>query len=280
MNRHGDDNQYRYGVQRQERDDELRGVGNSLNFEYRNYDPRLCRFISVDPLEKKYPHNSPYAFSENVVIDHIELEGLEKANLDGTPAKEPKSKKQEEEEKHFGINPGGLKPASDSKEKSNKKSNLEPKSTNSNNTNITVKSQRTLGQATVGTINGEASATSIITKGETGFEQTMDAKTLETRSVGYTTSSGTKVSFSKSGDIKVSGEFFKSGSTNDGRLILEYSLGGNTKGNLTLKIDTKQINDNIDRSIQSINKIVNKSIDNMGKLSGALLSLPVYVLAL
>ncbi len=31
----------------------------------------------VDPLAPSYPHNSPYAFSENRVIDMIELEGLE-----------------------------------------------------------------------------------------------------------------------------------------------------------------------------------------------------------
>jgi len=42
------------------------------------HDPRLGRFFSTDPLEKKYTYNSPYAFSENRVIDAIELEGLEK----------------------------------------------------------------------------------------------------------------------------------------------------------------------------------------------------------
>jgi hypothetical protein len=31
----------------------------------------------VDPLAPKYPHNSPYAFSENRLIDGVELEGLE-----------------------------------------------------------------------------------------------------------------------------------------------------------------------------------------------------------
>jgi hypothetical protein len=31
----------------------------------------------VDPLTAKYPYNSPYAFSENRVVDGIELEGLE-----------------------------------------------------------------------------------------------------------------------------------------------------------------------------------------------------------
>jgi hypothetical protein len=40
-------------------------------------DPRLGRFFSVDPLAAKYPHNSVYAFSENRVIDGVELEGLE-----------------------------------------------------------------------------------------------------------------------------------------------------------------------------------------------------------
>lgn len=34
-------------------------------------------FFATDPLEKNYPWNSPYAFSENRVIDGIELEGAE-----------------------------------------------------------------------------------------------------------------------------------------------------------------------------------------------------------
>ena len=49
------------------------------------HDPRLGRFFAVDPLTAKYPWNSPYAFSENRVINAIELEGLEAHNLsDGT----------------------------------------------------------------------------------------------------------------------------------------------------------------------------------------------------
>ncbi len=47
------------------------------------YDPRLGRFFAVDPLASKYPYNSTYAFSENRVIDAIELEGLEKVLLFG-----------------------------------------------------------------------------------------------------------------------------------------------------------------------------------------------------
>lgn len=41
------------------------------------HDPRLGRFFAVDPLTAKYPWNSPYAFSENRVVDSKELEGAE-----------------------------------------------------------------------------------------------------------------------------------------------------------------------------------------------------------
>jgi RHS repeat-associated protein len=70
-------NDYRYGFQGQERDDELKGEGNSYNYEYRMHDPRIGRFFAIDPLAPKYPHNSVYAFSENILIHLIELEGLE-----------------------------------------------------------------------------------------------------------------------------------------------------------------------------------------------------------
>ena len=68
---------YRYGFQNQEMDNEIKGHGNSINYKYRMHDPRLGRFFARDPLSAKYPHNSPYAFSENRVISSIELEGLE-----------------------------------------------------------------------------------------------------------------------------------------------------------------------------------------------------------
>ena len=75
--RHGNSGEYRYGFQEQEKDDELKGEGNSINYKYRMHDPRIGRFFNRDPLESKYPWNSPYAFSENRVIDGIELEGKE-----------------------------------------------------------------------------------------------------------------------------------------------------------------------------------------------------------
>jgi RHS repeat-associated protein len=71
---------YRFGFQGQEKDDEIKGNGNSISFKYRIHDPRIGRFLSIDPLEKDYPWNSSYAFSENRVIDGIDLEGAEHLN--------------------------------------------------------------------------------------------------------------------------------------------------------------------------------------------------------
>ena len=76
-NRNGSTGEYRYGFQGQEKDDEIKGDGNSINYKYRMHDPRTGRFYSVDPLASDYSYNSPYVFSENRVIDGVELEGLE-----------------------------------------------------------------------------------------------------------------------------------------------------------------------------------------------------------
>lgn len=75
--RHANTSDYRYGFQGQEMDDEIKGEGNSLNYTFRMHDPRVGRFLSLDPISAQYPHNSPYAFAENRVIDGIELEGAE-----------------------------------------------------------------------------------------------------------------------------------------------------------------------------------------------------------
>ena len=75
--RHDNSAAYRYGFQGQEKDDEVKGEGNSLNYKYRMHDARIGRFFAVDPLAYSYPYNSPYAFSENTVINAVELEGLE-----------------------------------------------------------------------------------------------------------------------------------------------------------------------------------------------------------
>jgi len=76
--RYADSQEYRYGFQGQEKDDEIKGEGNSISYKYRMHDPRVGRFFSVDPLFKEYPWNSLYSFSENEVINATEIEGLEK----------------------------------------------------------------------------------------------------------------------------------------------------------------------------------------------------------
>ena len=68
---------FRLGFQGQEHDDEVKGEGNSVNYQYRVHDPRVGRFFVIDPLFRDFPWNSPYAFCENRVIDSKELEGLE-----------------------------------------------------------------------------------------------------------------------------------------------------------------------------------------------------------
>lgn len=69
---------YRYGFNGKENDNEVKGEGNQQDYGMRVYDPRLGRFLSVDPLTKKYPWNSTYAFAENDVIGNIDLDGAEK----------------------------------------------------------------------------------------------------------------------------------------------------------------------------------------------------------
>ncbi len=54
---------------------------NWSQFKWRNHMPDLGRFFNVDPLSESYSHNSTYAFSENVIIHAIELEGLEKFEI-------------------------------------------------------------------------------------------------------------------------------------------------------------------------------------------------------
>jgi RHS repeat-associated protein len=49
---------YKFGFNGQLTDDEIKGSGNSLEFIYRIYDPRIGKFLSVDPLASEYPWNS------------------------------------------------------------------------------------------------------------------------------------------------------------------------------------------------------------------------------
>jgi RHS repeat-associated protein len=66
---------FQYKFQEQERQDEL-GL-NWDSYKYRNYDYAIGRFFNIDPLSEDYAYQSTYAFAENKVISHRELEGLE-----------------------------------------------------------------------------------------------------------------------------------------------------------------------------------------------------------
>jgi RHS repeat-associated protein len=60
---------YRYGYNGMELDNEPKGNGNSYTTEFRQYDPRLGRWLSLDPLMAQFPWMSPYvAFDDNPVL--------------------------------------------------------------------------------------------------------------------------------------------------------------------------------------------------------------------
>jgi RHS repeat-associated protein len=63
----------KYKFQKQELDESTGWYA----FKWRNHDPTIGRFFNIDPLSEKYLYNSTYAFSENKVVAHVELEGLE-----------------------------------------------------------------------------------------------------------------------------------------------------------------------------------------------------------
>ncbi|MCB9251852.1 MAG: hypothetical protein H6605_05255 [Flavobacteriales bacterium] len=68
---------YRFGFNGKENDDEVKGDGIQQDYGMRIYDPRLGRFLSVDPIFKDYPWYTPYQFAGNQTICAIDLDGLE-----------------------------------------------------------------------------------------------------------------------------------------------------------------------------------------------------------
>jgi RHS repeat-associated protein len=68
---------YRYGFNGKENDNEVKGEGNQQDYGMRIYDPRLVRFLSVDPIGKSYPMLTPYQFASNSPIAGVDLDGLE-----------------------------------------------------------------------------------------------------------------------------------------------------------------------------------------------------------
>ena len=70
-----DKDKYRFGFNGMEKDNELKGVGNSLDFGARIYDSRIGKFLSLDPDMEKYTFQSPYVYANNTPIQAIDREG-------------------------------------------------------------------------------------------------------------------------------------------------------------------------------------------------------------
>jgi len=75
--RHGSSADYRYGFNGMEKDDEIKGSGNSYDFGARMYDSRIGRWFALDPLSTRYPYLSPYNFVANNPIIYVDPDGKE-----------------------------------------------------------------------------------------------------------------------------------------------------------------------------------------------------------
>jgi len=68
---------YRYGYNGKENDNDIKGEGNQQDYGMRIYDPRLGRFLSVDPITFNYPELTPYQFASNTPVMGVDLDGKE-----------------------------------------------------------------------------------------------------------------------------------------------------------------------------------------------------------
>lgn len=71
------DAHYKFGFNGKQKDNEVAGVGNHLDYGLRGYDTRIGRFWSVDPLTEKFPYWTPYQFSGLNPIRFNDLDGAE-----------------------------------------------------------------------------------------------------------------------------------------------------------------------------------------------------------
>ncbi len=72
--------EYRYGFNGKELDkagEGMGGGGNTYDYGFRIYNPSLGRFLSVDPLRRKYQMLSSFQYASNTPVQAIDLDGLE-----------------------------------------------------------------------------------------------------------------------------------------------------------------------------------------------------------
>jgi len=79
---------FRYNGKR--KDDDISGEGNTYDYGSRIYNPRIVTWFSVDPLQKKYPSESPYLFNGANPIYFVDPDGRDRISyirtigVDGT----------------------------------------------------------------------------------------------------------------------------------------------------------------------------------------------------
>ena len=76
----------RFRFNGKENDNEVKGEGNSQDFGARIHDPRLGRFLSLDPIAGSFPSYSPYSFAEDEPIGSIDENGRNRQPRATTPA--------------------------------------------------------------------------------------------------------------------------------------------------------------------------------------------------
>jgi len=81
------DEDYRFGFNGMEKDNEAKGHGNSYDFGARIYDSRLGRWLSLDPLIYKAPQWSPFAAMGDNPLYNIDIEGKYYVGTDDKPVK-------------------------------------------------------------------------------------------------------------------------------------------------------------------------------------------------
>jgi RHS repeat-associated protein len=76
---------YRYGFNGMEKDDEVKGQGNHMTTPFRQYDPRIGRWMTTDPLGFLRISESPYVGFGNNPIYYSDPSGLTPGNGDTEP---------------------------------------------------------------------------------------------------------------------------------------------------------------------------------------------------
>ena len=72
--------QYKFGFNGKENDNEVKGEGNEMDFGARIYDSKLCRFLSRDPVGDKVAEFSCYSFALDNPIWLVDKNGLSGEN--------------------------------------------------------------------------------------------------------------------------------------------------------------------------------------------------------